>query len=137
MPRHLGRRNGKKAEKVSAGGPVIRCGSEADQDRPRGPQRACEGICISPTSSKKKIEVILNLIFPIFTYFPSPPLLPYLQAMVFRELKNYHSLGHLGGSAVEHLPSTQGVIPGSGTESHIGLLARSLLLPLPLSLCLS
>ena len=42
--------------------------------------------------------------------------------------------GHLGGSVVEHLPSAQGVIPGSEIESHIGLLAGSLLLPLPMSL---
>ena len=28
-------------------------------------------------------------------------------------LKNYFVLGHLGGSAVEHLPLTQGMIPGS------------------------
>ena len=45
--------------------------------------------------------------------------------------------GHLGGSAVEHLPSAQGVIPGSRIESHIGLLAWSLLLPWPISLPLS
>ena len=45
--------------------------------------------------------------------------------------------GHLGGSAVEHLPSAQGVILGSWVESCIGLLAGSLLLPLPLSLGLS
>ena len=25
-------------------------------------------------------------------------------------------LGHLGGSVVEHLPSTQGMIPGSGDQ---------------------
>ena len=30
--------------------------------------------------------------------------------------------GHLGGSAVEHLPLAQDVIPRSGIESHIGLL---------------
>ena len=50
-------------------------------------------------------------------------------------------MGCLGGSAVEHLPSAQGMIPGSGIESRIGLPARSLLLPLPgslpLSLCVS
>ena len=52
-------------------------------------------------------------------------------------------LGCLGGSEVEHLPSAQGVIPGSGIESHFGLLAGSLLLlrsmslPLSLSVCLS
>ena len=45
--------------------------------------------------------------------------------------------GHPGGSAVEHLPSAQGVTPGPGIESHIGLPAGSLLLPLPVSLPLS
>ena len=49
--------------------------------------------------------------------------------------------GLLGGSAVEHLPSAQDVIPGSGIESSIRLPIRSLLLPLlmsqPLSLGLS
>ena len=45
--------------------------------------------------------------------------------------------GRLGGSAVERLPSAQGMIPESGIESHIGLLAWSLLLPLPVSLPLS
>ena len=45
--------------------------------------------------------------------------------------------GHLGSSAVERLPSAQGMIPGSGIESRIGLPARSLLLPLPGSLPLS
>ena len=45
--------------------------------------------------------------------------------------------GCLGGSAVEYLPSAQGVIPGSGIESHIGLTTGSLLLPLPVSLPLS
>ena len=49
--------------------------------------------------------------------------------------------GCLGGSAVERLPLAQGVILGSGIESHVRLLAWSLLLPLPvspplLSLCL-
>ena len=43
-------------------------------------------------------------------------------------------MGRLGGSAVERLPSAQGVIPGSGIESHIGLLAGSLPLPLPMPL---
>ena len=46
-------------------------------------------------------------------------------------------MGHLGGSVVECLPSAQGVIPGSGIESHIRLLAGGLLLPLPVSLALS
>ena len=54
---------------------------------------------------------------------------------------NRLELGHLGGSAVECLPLAQGVIRGSGIESHIRLLEGSLLLPLsmslPLSLCLS
>ena len=48
---------------------------------------------------------------------------------------------HLSGSVVEHLLLAQGMIPGSGIESSIGLLVGSLLLPLsmflPLSLCLS
>ena len=39
--------------------------------------------------------------------------------------------GRLGGSAVWHLPLAQGVI----LESHIGILAWSLLLPLSLPLC--
>ena len=42
--------------------------------------------------------------------------------------------GHLGGSMVERLPSAQGVNLGPGIESHIGLPAGSLLLPLPGSL---
>ena len=50
--------------------------------------------------------------------------------------------GCLCGSAVEHLPSAQGVVLGSRIESRIGLPAWSLLLlPLPMSLlrslCLS
>ena len=45
--------------------------------------------------------------------------------------------GHLGGSAVGHLPSAQVVIWGSGIKSHIGLPARSLLLSLPMFLPLS
>ena len=40
----------------------------------------------------------------------------------------------MGGLADECLPLAQGVIPGSGTESYIRLLAESLLLPLPVSL---
>ena len=47
----------------------------------------------------------------------------------------------LSGSTVEHMPSAQSVIPGPKIESHIGVPARSLLLPLsislPLSVCLS
>ena len=38
---------------------------------------------------------------------------------------------------LEHLPSAQGVILESPDESHIRLLAWSLLLPLPMSLPLS
>ena len=45
--------------------------------------------------------------------------------------------GCLGGSAVEHLPLAQGVIPGSRIESRIRLPAWSLLLLLPVSLLLS
>ena len=45
--------------------------------------------------------------------------------------------GPLGGSAVEHLPSAQGVIPGSRIKSHFGFAVRSLLLPLPVALPLS
>ena len=45
--------------------------------------------------------------------------------------------GCLGGSVVECLPLAQGVILGLGIESHIRLPARSLLLPLPISLLLS
>ena len=43
---------------------------------------------------------------------------------------------HLGGSAVEHLPLAQGVIPSPSIKYCIGLLAWSLLLPLPGSLLL-
>ena len=35
--------------------------------------------------------------------------------------QNRKRLGRLGGSVVEHLPSAQGVIPGSGIKSCIGL----------------
>ena len=45
--------------------------------------------------------------------------------------------GRRSGSAVEHLPSAQGMILASGIESHIRLLAGSLFLSLPLSLSLS
>ena len=48
-------------------------------------------------------------------------------------------MGHLGSSAVEHLPSAQGLIPGFWIESHIGLPAVacfSLCLSLPLSVSL-
>ena len=58
-------------------------------------------------------------------------------------LESYYQ-GCLGGSAVEHLPSAQGMRLGSRIESHIGPLAGSLLLPLPaschpppISVCLS
>ena len=43
----------------------------------------------------------------------------------------------LGGSVVKCLPLAQGMIPGSRIESHIRLLAWSLLLPLPVSASLS
>ena len=52
-----------------------------------------------------------------------------------KKLRNILSLGCLGGSAVGRLPSV--VIPGSRIKSCIGLPARSLLLPLPVSLPLS
>ena len=45
--------------------------------------------------------------------------------------------GCLGGSAVERLPLAQGMIQGSGIKSHVRLPARSLLLPLTVSLPLS
>ena len=45
--------------------------------------------------------------------------------------------GCLGSAVVEHLPLAQGMIPGSGIESHIRLLVGSLLLPLPVSLSIS
>ena len=52
-------------------------------------------------------------------------------------LLEMQNMGRLGGSAVEHLPSSQGMI----LESHIRLLAWNLLLSLPVSLplcvCLS
>ena len=57
-------------------------------------------------------------------------------AHIQKEMKCYKILGHLGGSAVEHLPLAQGMIPGSGIESHIGLLQRACF-SLCLSLCLS
>ena len=43
-------------------------------------------------------------------------------------------MGQLSGSVVECLPLANRVIPGSRIKSHIGLLAESLLLPLPVSL---
>ena len=45
--------------------------------------------------------------------------------------------GSQGGSAVERLPWAQGMIWSLWIESHIGLPAWSLLLPLPVSLPLS
>ena len=45
--------------------------------------------------------------------------------------------GCLGGSAVECLPPSEGMIPGSGIKSHTRLPTGSLLLPLPMSLPLS
>ena len=53
-----------------------------------------------------------------------------------QEMTDYNgsSLGRLGGSAIERLPSAQGVIPGSMIKSHIGLLVGSLFLPLPVFL---
>ena len=56
---------------------------------------------------------------------------------VYNGSQNLNKEGHLGGSAVEHLPSAQGVIPGARIESHIRLPTGSLLLPLPMSLPLS
>ena len=49
----------------------------------------------------------------------------------------YRSLGHLGGSVVEHLPLAQGWSQGPRIKSRIGLPTGSLLLPLPMSLPLS
>ena len=49
------------------------------------------------------------------------------------KLTKCHMSGHLGGSAVECLPLAQGVSPGPGIESHIGLPAWILLLALPVS----
>ena len=46
-------------------------------------------------------------------------------------------MGTMGCLDVEPLPSAQILILGSKIESHIGLLASSLLLPLPMSLPLS
>ena len=56
--------------------------------------------------------------------------------MVFNTLKYISYTGHLSGSMGEPLPLAQGVIPGSGIESHIRLLGGNLLPPLPLSLSL-
>ena len=46
-------------------------------------------------------------------------------------------MGHLGGSAVEHLPLAQELSQSCGVKSRIGLLVWSLLLPLPVPLFLS
>ena len=43
----------------------------------------------------------------------------------------------LGGSAVEHLPSAQGVVMETRDQVHFILLSWSVLLPLPMSLPLS
>ena len=51
-----------------------------------------------------------------------------------RVVKSPLCLGCLSGSAVEHLPLAQGVIPDPGIQSLIGIPAGSLLLPLPVSL---
>ena len=59
------------------------------------------------------------------------------RASLLKFLQEFGNLGCLGGSVVEHLPLAQGVFPGLGIESHVGLPARSLLLPLPMSLPLS
>ena len=57
---------------------------------------------------------------------------------IFQFSNKYENiLGCLSGSAVECLPSPQGVILGSGIKSHIGLLVGRLLFPLPMSLSLS
>ena len=68
-----------------------------------------------------------------------PLVLPFIN--IFILLRNFSLLGCLGGSAVEHLALAQGMIPGLGIKSHIGIPMRSLFLPqsmsLPLSVCLS
>ena len=51
--------------------------------------------------------------------------------------RNKGKTGHLGGSAAEHLPWAQGLTPGPGIESPVGLPAWSLLLPLTVCLPLS
>ena len=57
---------------------------------------------------------------------------------IYKILKNKKFIvGHLGALAVERLPSAQGVILESRIESHVGLPAWSLLLPLSVSLPLS
>ena len=63
-----------------------------------------------------------------------------LKGKELRVTGEVHILEHLkkkGLDAVEHLLLAQDVILGSRIESHIGLPARSLLLPLPVSLPLS
>ena len=46
-------------------------------------------------------------------------------------------MGPLGGSVVEHLPSAQGMIPGSWNRVPYWAPSGSLLIPLPMSLPLS
>ena len=43
------------------------------------------------------------------------------RASLLKFLQEFGILGCLGGSVVEHLPLAQGVFPGLGIESHIGL----------------
>ena len=57
----------------------------------------------------------------------------YLQS----SFEDLYLLGRLGGSEVECLPLAQGMIRRPGIESHFGLPAWSLFLPLPVSLPLS
>ena len=52
-------------------------------------------------------------------------------------IKNFPHMGHLSGSSAERLPSAQVMILGPRIESHVGLPAWSLLLPLAVSLPLS
>ena len=61
------------------------------------------------------------------------------QRMILAEedVNNQVDMGCLGGSALEHLPLAQGLIPDPRIESHIRLLAWSLLLLPRLCLCLS
>ena len=63
------------------------------------------------------------------------PQLHVMYADIFYYISDFQ--GCLSGSAIEHLPSAQGVILGPGIESHIRLPARSLLLLLPMSSSLS
>ena len=63
--------------------------------------------------------------------------LSYQPHLIDALVKKYILQECLGGSVVERIPLAQGMIPGSGIESLIGLPVRSLLLPLPVSLSLS